>query len=217
MKQSEIKSDIPYNVGIFADEYFHELNKINSPTKLRVKPVNNNTANEFVLHHHYLKRKIYIARNCSYGIFLPYGQCVGVTMFGFPVWTEYKFLVPPNKAAECPELIRLCTVSGLPKNTESYFLARCFEMFYYDWFRETGCYPKYITSFCDIGYRFNGSIYKATNFVLFGKTSGRPTNPGKSHGKWGVNKFEQQAEKLFYLLPLRGACIPDKHTQAMLL
>ena len=199
---NNIKDKIPFNVGMFEDEYNENLRVIASPKNFNVMKINNADANEFILHHHYLHRKIYIARNVSYGLYMG-GQCIGVSMFGYPVWTSYPGLCPPHNVGECPELIRLCTMRDLPKNTESWFLARCIKNIKGgDWKNETGYEPKYITSFCDEAFGFDGAIYKATNFKLLRKTTGRPTNPGKPHGKWGENDYKQDAIKAFYIYRL---------------
>ena len=197
-----IKDEIPYNVGMFIEEYRNAVRGLDSPKELVVCRMNNNDANEFVFHHHYLHRKIYIARNVSYGLFMKNGQCVGVSMFGYPVWREYPGLVPPHKVDECPELIRLCTMDRLPANTESWFLSQCIKRISNDWEKETGFRPKFITSFCDEAFGFNGAIYRATNFELVRRTKGRPTNPGKAHGKWGDNDYQQEALKAFYVYRL---------------
>lgn len=193
-----IKDKIPFDVDLYLDAYLQIVASLKSPRELSVRKVPHTYANEYVFKHHYLKRKIYIARNVSYGLYIQ-EFCVGVAMFGFPVWQEYPDLCPPYKVVECPELIRLCTMAGLPKNTESYFLGQTIKAMREDWLRETGVMPRCITSFCDLAFGFNGSIYRATNFVLHRITDGRPTNPGGKHGRWGGNNYQQKAKKAFYV------------------
>ena len=192
------KTQIPFDVGLFVEEFIESLKTKKTPKELTVKKISNNYANEYVLKHHYLQRKVYVAKNVSYGLFAD-ENCVGVCMFGYPVWKEYPGLVPPMEGAEVPELLRLCTIANLPKNSESYFVSRCLKMMKKDWFEETGKKPKAITSLCDLAFGFNGSIYKATNFELLRITKGRPTNPGKSHGKWKKNEHNQEAKKAMYV------------------
>jgi hypothetical protein len=192
------KDRLPFDVGFFADALLDSIVLLKSPKELSIKRVSHGYANNFVLNHHYLKRKIYIARNVSYGLFLA-EQCVGVAMFGFPVWTTYPNLSPPLQVSECPELVRLCTIDGLPKNTSSYFLSGVIKLMHSDWKEECGSVPKCITSFCDTAFGFSGGIYRATNFTKFRETDGRATNPGKSHGKWKKNTHEQKAKKIFYV------------------
>lgn len=194
----QVKYDVPYYVGFDSLEYHNAVDQVKTPRQLTVKRIEHTTANNFVLHHHYLHRKIYIARNVSYGIYA-YGYLVGVCMFGFPVWTTYPGLCPPYNPAQCPELIRLSTVSNLPKNTESYFISRCIKMLANDWRDETGQKPEIITSFCDNALGFDGAIYRATNFTLYRVTNGRPSNPGSKHGKWGGNTDQQDAQKTLYV------------------
>ena len=193
-----VKTTTPFYVGLFDSEFHMILDSITSPKALSVKQVTHSFANTFVLHHHYLKRKIYIARNVSYGLFMQ-DWCVGVCMFGFPVWTTFPGLVPPLDPAECPELIRLCTVGNLPRNSESYFVGKCLKLLHQAWKIETDVAPKCVVSLCDESMGFNGSIYKATNFALFTKTKGRAANPGGSHGRWGKNSDIQDSVKAVYL------------------
>jgi hypothetical protein len=193
-----IKHKTPFDVGLFEKDFNDILLSLSSPKQLDVKRVSHSYANIFVKHHHYLKRKVYIARNVSYGLYAEH-YCVGVAMFGFPVWTEYPEICPPLNVNECPELIRLCTVSGLPKNSESRFLSSTMKRMKKDWLEESGVAPKCITSFCDLAFGFNGSIYKATNFRLLRITEGRSTNAGGKHGKWGGNKDTEKGRKAMYV------------------
>lgn len=188
----------PFDLGLFREDYAAKLDSLKSPKELSVSRISHSYANTFVEEHHYLRRKVYIARNVSYGLMMG-NYCVGVAMFGYPVWTTYPGLCPPLEPSECPELIRLCTMDGLPKNTTSWFLSHCLRRFKNDWQDETGTPPACVTSFCDNAFGFDGAIYRATNFDLFRKTSGRATNPGQSHGKWRKNDHEQKAEKTFYV------------------
>jgi len=194
----QVKICIPYYVGMFTDEFTEAIDRIKSPRELIVESISHSQANEFVFHHHYLHRRLYIARNVSYGLYAG-GFCVGVAMFGYPVWTTYQGLVPPMAPAECPELLRLCTVGGLPKNSESWFIARCIKRMIPDWKRETGVSLKCITSFCDHSMGFLGALYRASNFEEYRKTEGRPANPGLPHGKWGANMASDKSSKTMYV------------------
>jgi hypothetical protein len=193
-----VKDSVPFCVDLYSREFLSTISSLSTPRQLTVSKIPHGFANEFVALHHYLRRKVYIAKNVSYGIFC--GEvCVGVCMFGMPVWTTYPGLVPPMNPFECPELIRLCTLSNLPKNSESYFVSSCLKKMREDWKELTSMEPLCITSFCDIGVGFNGSIYKATNFALYKVTSGRPSNPGGSHGKWGGNEDKTKSTKHMYV------------------
>ena len=193
-----IKDDIPFSVTMFENEFKSTISNIKSPKELLIKSVSHGYANKFVLQHHSLKRKIYIAKNVSYGLFAG-SFCIGVCMFGYPVWREYPGIVPPLLPAQCPELIRLCTVSGIPKNSESFFVGACLRLMLSDWTKITGVKPDCVTSLCDHSMGFDGAIYKATNFSFFRKTIGRPANPGKAHGKWGKNTSVMKSEKSMYV------------------
>lgn len=195
------KDSAPFDAGLFSPEVEALIKSLKSIDGLDVSPCLNAYANEFVKAHHYLKRKLYIAKNLSYSLSVQ-GHIVGVAMFGYPVWHKYPKLVPPYKNGEVVELLRLCTLNGLPKNTESWFLSRCFKAVRQDWINLTHITPCFISSFCDTAFGFDGALYKALNFHSFRATTGRATNPGETHGKWKKNTHEQKAEKIFYLLPI---------------
>jgi hypothetical protein len=199
-----IKTDVHWCNSLFPDEYRAEVESIKTPRELTVQRVGNVFANEWCLRHHYLKRRLYIAKNVSYGIFKN-GFCFGVVVFGYPVWTQYKGIVPPHHPGEVPELLRLSTVSGLPRNTESFFCAKSFRMLVSDWKSESGFAPKLITSLCDLSQGFNGSLYRALNFKEHSRGKiGRPSNPGGKHGKWGGNDDKSKVEKIMFVLSLKG-------------
>ena len=188
------KEAVCFDSLLFSGQYLEIKKGLKTPKDFEIRVAENSFANDFVFHHHYLKRRLYIARNVNYGLFKD-GFCFGVVMYGFPVWKVYPGLVPPMEPAECPELLRLCTMDGLPKNTESFLIGRSLRLLKKDWKEETGTAPKCVTSFCDLGIGFNGALYKATNFKLIRETAGRSANPGKPHGKWGKNEGEEKQLK----------------------
>lgn len=198
-KPFPVKDRVPYYVGMLEAEYVADMSTVSSPMEMSVGTIHHSLANDFVARHHYLHRKLYIARNVSYGLYARQ-WLVGVCMVGYPVWLTYPGLVPPLRVEECPELLRLATMDGLPKNTESWFVSRCLRhMRQEDWIREVGTLPMVVTSFCDEALGFDGALYKALNFTLVRRTDGRPSNPGGSHGKWGGNTASQHAVKALYV------------------
>jgi hypothetical protein len=196
--RSFVKDSIPYYVGLFTNDYEKTISEVKSPKSFTINKISHSMANSFVFEHHYLHRRLYIARNVSYGLFAK-DFCVGVCMFGYPVWREYPELVPPLSVNETPELLRLCTMKGLPKNTESYFTSRCMKKMLNDWEKETGTKPKCITSFCDNAMGFSGALYKSLNFSFLRTTKGRSSNPCGTHGKWQKNSQKQDSEKTMYV------------------
>ena len=63
------------------------------------------------------------------------------------------------------ELRRLCTVDDTPKNTESYFIGQTLKYL----LKNTNV--KTIIAYADPEYGHTGTIYKASNFELIGKTA----------------------------------------------
>lgn len=81
--------------------------------------------------------------------------------FAMPnVWRKYA-----EKPEEVLELRRLCTVDDAPKNTESYFIGQTLKYL----LKNTNV--KTIISYADPEYGHTGTIYKASNFDLIGKTA----------------------------------------------
>lgn len=190
----QVKWKLPFYVGMFAEEFLKEICGLRSPKQLRIKKVPHGLANNFVKKHHYLRRKIYIAKNVSYGIF--YGKwLVGVCMYGLPVWTTYPGIVPPYKTMEVPELLRLSLLECCPPNSASRIIALTTKMLKQDWFIE----PKIIFTMADLSLGFTGSIYRASGFEFYKNTVGRPANIGRAHGKWGKNKDTTIAEKAVFV------------------
>jgi hypothetical protein len=198
----QVKWVIPYYCGLFKDEFIGRVKKLSSAKQLMVRKIGHGTANEFCKNHHYLKRKIYIAKNISYGVFFE-ELLVGVIMFGYPVWVKYPQLVPPNLSSEVPELLRLSLLSCCPKNSASRVIGVSSRLLINDWMKLTGVRPKIIFSMSDKSLGFSGSIYKASGFEFLKSTSGRAANIGGTHGKWKKNEDHQIAKKDVWIKKVR--------------
>jgi len=106
--------------------------------------------------HHYIKA---LPRGCSniFSIFVE-GVLIGVACYGCPVgrWAEVKY------GKGTLELKRFCLDSGLPKNTASWFMAKCNRAL-----KKKGV--KKILSYADPTQGHEGIIYQASNFIYLGQ------------------------------------------------
>ena len=84
------------------------------------------------------------------------------------------------------ELRRLAIIDNTPKNTESYFIGRTLR-----WLRKNTDIKKVI-SYADSYYGHEGTIYKASNFQLVGKTSS-----GKMF-KWNNKLYHDKTIRTYY-------------------
>jgi len=81
------------------------------------------------------------------------------------------------------------------ENLASYALNKSIKMVKNDWEDKTGIIPRLLISYVDVERGFLGTVYKASNFELIGKSFGKRLN------KWGRNK--NTSSKLIYIYRLR--------------
>ena len=91
---------------------------------------------------------------------------IGAMIYGTPAMPDVSkkyYLENPDKVLE---LNRLCCIDDTPKNTESFFIGKTLR-----WLKRNTDY-KVIVSFADTAQGHEGIIYKATNFIHKGMTTG---------------------------------------------
>jgi len=123
-----------------------------------VLPVSAKEAKPWILERHYAKRMPMI-EHC-FGLF-DGSVCAGVCSFG-----DGSGNINNNSLGEYKmnELNRLIVSEGLPKNTSSWFVARCLEML---------PSPRVLISYADSDFGHVGYIYQATNWIYTGESEGR--------------------------------------------
>tara|TARA_R100000951_G_scaffold16046_1_gene12658 strand:+ start:329 stop:1009 length:681 start_codon:yes stop_codon:yes gene_type:complete len=126
---------------------------------LEVHSINRDNYKEWLLKKHYLKR----LPSISYAFGLYENKLlVGVCTFGNAVPMQMKKSICGEKYMHLVyELNRLCTNDNLPKNSNSYFVSKCFSML---------PKPLIIVSYADKSVGHNGYIYQACNFIYTGKS-----------------------------------------------
>ena len=107
------------------------------------------------------------------------------------------------------ELRRLCCIDKTPKNAESFFISKSLKMLAKDW-RKDGI----VVSYSDLEYGHTGTIYRASNFICLGKTTGAKViiwNGKKYHDKSLRTKYRGEtkpfAKKLFLAIQSGEATI----------
>ncbi|MGV8909283.1 MAG: hypothetical protein ACOH1Y_09895 [Propionicimonas sp.] len=152
-----------------------------NPNRYTVTPIHEQVAKEFVVQHHYAGT--YPAASRRYGLLQASDQALlGVAVFGIPAQAKvltnvFPTLVPYVQSLELSRFVIEDDARGrAPGNTESWFLARCFELLAADGIRG-------IVSFADpvprkVGGRLLfpghvGTIYQASNALFTGRGTAR--------------------------------------------
>lgn len=125
-----------------------------------IKVIPASVANPFVRAHHY-SGKVVNNSTLHFGAFLD-GQLHGVMSFG-PSMDKSKLigLVEGTKWNEFIELNRMAFDDYLPRNSESYSIGKAIRLI-----RKNAPHIKWIVSFADGCSCGDGTIYRASNFVL---------------------------------------------------
>ncbi len=128
--------------------------------QIRVAPISSRDANRIVKKHHY-SGKVVNNSQLHLGVFLN-GKCGGALQFG-PSMDRRKLigLVRGTKWNEFLELNRFALADWLPRNSESRSIAYSLR-----WIRKTYPHIKWVISFADATLCGDGTIYRATGFVL---------------------------------------------------
>jgi hypothetical protein len=125
-----------------------------------VKVIPSKIANEFVKQHHY-SGKVAATGLICFGAFLD-NKMIGVAQWGRPI-NKYLHLhiVENTKWNDFLELNRLVCIDGTPKNTESRFIKICLLLI-----KKNAPHIKWVISFADATQCGDGTIYRASGFVL---------------------------------------------------
>lgn len=132
-----------------------------------VKVIPSNIANPFVKTHHY-SGKVVPNSKLHFGAFLD-GRLHGVMSYGASMdKSKIVGLVKDTKWNEFLELNRMAFDDYLPRNAESYCIAKSIKLI-----KKNAPHIKWIISFADACSCGDGTIYRASNFVLTGITENK--------------------------------------------
>lgn len=122
---------------------------------MNVVPIHPWVAASLVTEHHYMHRKPPI----SFAFGLDTGTIVGVITFGTPA--SHQMLISAcNNPSRVIELNRLWVHDDMPRNTESWFLAKALAILP----------PRIVLSYADTAAGHMGYVYRASNFYYAGWT-----------------------------------------------
>ena len=123
---------------------------------MEVRQIEASEAQALVVENHYLHRRTSVS--FAFGLYAP--DIVGVVTFGIPASRHLQMGACPSDPDLVIELNRLWTDDELPRNTESWFLARAIKMLP----------PRIIVSYADTLRGHMGYVYRAANFFYAGWT-----------------------------------------------
>lgn len=144
------------------------LMNMKSPTECSVKRIQTRTARRYIIDNHY-SCGCHNAPSACYGLFYN-GELIGALVFAVSCSENVRAsILGKGTEGGVTELHRLHILDGTPKNTESWFIARCIKSLKTDM-------PeiKVVISFADPMEGHVGMIYQATNALYYG-TSGNTT------------------------------------------
>jgi hypothetical protein len=134
-------------------------------SRCEVTRTSHDTIDVIIRERHYLKKwpAIVMARYALWMDCLVMGACV--------------FSLPPRETdirygGKTFELSRLWCDDALPRNTESWFIARCIALIKHD-----APSVKFLVSYADPSQGHNGTIYLAANWIFDGKTDSDRKTP----------------------------------------
>ena len=135
--------------------------------EIEVKVIPAKIGNDFVKKHHY-SGKVVPNSQLHFGAFLD-GRLHGVMSYG-PSMDKAKIvgLVKDTKWNEFIELNRMAFDDYLPRNAESYCIAQSIRLI-----KKNAPHIKWVISFADACSCGDGTIYRASNFVLTGITTNK--------------------------------------------
>lgn len=128
-----------------------------------VKHVSRGDIKVFIEDNHYSKNINGLKTSFCFGLYSSNGNLVGACLFGGLSTTSWKKYGESEQ--DVLELRRLVLLDDTPKNTESWFIARCISHI------KANSDHKVIVSYADPYYGHVGYVYQASNFIYLGQTS----------------------------------------------
>lgn len=156
-----------------------------------VRPVEKAVAQGMVVEHHYLHRKTGISY--CYGLFDDADILVGVVTFGCPPSRHLQVSACRTRPDLVVELNRLWVHDRMPRNTESWFIARALKLLP----------PLIVVSYADTRYGHFGHMYRAANFYYAGYTDMERKTPRYDYIPWQAGKHTRDAFRNGYAKRVR--------------
>lgn len=122
----------------------------------------------FVERHHYSHKTHGLKNQYCFALFRPgkFGipEMVGAIIYAIPWAPDIASKYYPDDPDSVLELVRLVCIDDTPKNTESYFISRTL-----NYLKKNTDY-KLIVSYADPHFGHEGIVYRASNFIFYGRT-----------------------------------------------
>ena len=135
--------------------------------EIEIKVIPAKIANDFIKKHHYSGKVVPNSR-LHFGAFLD-GKLHGVLSYGASMdKSKIVGLVKDTKWNEFIELNRMAFDEYLPRNAESYCIAKTLKLI-----KKNAPHIKWVISFADACSCGDGTIYRASNFILTGITENK--------------------------------------------
>lgn len=171
--------------------------------------IRNSEANIVVLKYHYLHRKRTGGQQLSYGIFLD-GKMVGTLIYASPTFHHKRGLIPPLEQGEVIELARMWLDDEAPKHSETCAIGKTLRQVRVDWQKKYDVEPKAVISFSDLEFGYEGTVYKAANFINYGfAPEARLADSGATYSRtsegWGAGHYKR--------LPIQSSAVRVGNTK----
>jgi len=157
---------------------------------LAVAPIAKRVAQDMVVANHYLHRRTGISY--CYGLFDD-EELVGVVTFGCPPSRHLQVSACKSDPSLVVELNRLWVDDRMPRNTESWFIARALRLMP----------PLIVVSYADTKFDHFGHMYRAANFFYAGYTDMERKTPRYDYIPWVEGKHTRDAFRNGYAKRVR--------------
>lgn len=157
---------------------------------LAVAPVEKRVAQDTIVAEHYLHRRTGISY--CYGLYDD-EDLVGVVTFGSPPSRHLQISACRSDPNLVVELNRLWVHDRMPRNTESWFIARALKQLP----------PLIVVSYADTKYSHFGHMYRAANFYYAGYTDMERKTPRYDYIPWVEGKHTRDAFRNGYAKRVR--------------
>lgn len=174
------------------------------PSRCMVRPVNYETVRIVLADVHYIGRPG--ATSISLGVYADH-MLGGVITFGTIPKNNAESICGPVHADGVMELTRLALYDWLPRNSESWFIARSF-----DWLMANRPDIAVLVSYADSSVGHAGTIYQATNWIYTGTSTNdyvfedasgttlHPRTTGRMRGPMPAGTWKPVAAKHRYVI-----------------
>ena len=157
---------------------------------------------QFLQRYHYLGCRVPVGAHLRYFVYSAQGQILACLLWSSPAWTmaardRWIGWTPLQRARNLQFIVNNSRFLILPwvqvNNLASAILARSARQLPHDWSEHYGYTPLLLETLVDVT-RFNGTCYRAANWIALGQTTGR--------GRMDTHHTAQGTQKQIFVFPL---------------